>query len=228
MVRSLWLLPALVLLPAVAQAQTLPDPAPAPPVAAPPAQAPYVTAPPTSTVMYYYPQQNAYSLQPQTPAPAPAPVKAAIPPRRVPYHGGEIPAGATVITKSHNGLLAAGLSVFGGLYAISVITAAASCTPGDSATSCRSNTAWLYIPAIGPFLTAADQNASFGGRNLAIFDGVFQLAGLAAAVGAYASSEQWLEYSGPTARAHAVGPRWAVLPGAPGAQAGATLQITAF
>ena len=200
MVRSFWLLPALVLLPAVAQAQTLPDPAaaaPASPVAAPPAQAPYMTAPPTSTVMYYYPQQNAYSLQPQTPAPAP--VKAAIPPRRVPYHGGEIPAGATVITRSHNGLLAAGLTVFGSLYAISVITAVASCTPGDSATSCRSNTAWLYIPAIGPFLTAADQNASFGGRNLAIFDGVFQLAGLAAAVGAYASSEQWLEYAGLTA-----------------------------
>jgi hypothetical protein len=218
MARSLWLLPALVLLPVVAHAQPAPDPAP-------PAPAPYVTAPPTTTTTYVYPQQYAYPyLQPQ----APAPVKQAIPPRRVPYHGGEIPAGATVVTKGHNGLLAAGISVFGGLYLISVITAAASCSPGDSASSCRSNTAFLYIPAIGPFLTAADSNASFGGRNLAIFDGVFQIAGLAAAVGAYASSEQWLEYSSPTARSSAPKTRWALLPGAPGAQAGATLQITSF
>ena len=219
MARSLWLIPALVLLPAVVHAQSAPD-------ASPPAPAPSVTAPPSSTTTYIYPQQQyAYPyFQPQ----AAAPVKQAIPPRRVPYHGGEIPAGATVVTKGHNGLLAAGLSVFGGLYLISVITAAASCSPGDSASSCRSNTAFLYIPAIGPFLTAADPNASFGGRNLAIFDGVFQIAGIAAAIGAYASSEQWLEYPGPTARSAAPKPRWALLPGAPGAPAGATLQITRF
>lgn len=182
------------------------------------------TAPATTTT-YIYPQQYPYPyLQPQAPVPA----KPVISPRRIPYHGGEIPAGATVITKGHNGLLAAGLSVFGGLYLISVITAAASCAPGDSAPSCRANTAWLYIPAIGPFLTAADANASFGGRNLAIFDGVFQLAGLAAAVGAHASSEQWLEFTGAAARSPAPGPRWAVLPGAPGAPVGVSLQITAF
>lgn len=137
MARSLWLFPALVLLPAGAQAQTLPEPAPyapAPSVAAPVPQAPYVTAPPTSTVMYYYPSQNAYPLlQPQLPAP----VKAAVSPRRVPYHGGEISAGATVIAKGH-------------------------------------------------------------------------------------------KFSSPTARIHAPGPRWALLPGAPGAPVGATLQITRF
>ena len=220
MIRSPWLFPALLLLllPAVAQAQPAPDPAP-------PAPAPQLIAPQTAT--YIYPQQYPYPypyFQPQPQAPA----KAALSPRRIPYHGGEIPAGSRVVTLGHNGLLAAGLSVFGGLYLISVITAAASCSPGDSASSCRANTAWLYIPAIGPFLTAADENASFGGRNLAIFDGVFQLAGLAAAVGAYASSEQWLEFSGPTARSSAPGPRWALLPGAPGASAGATLQITRF
>jgi hypothetical protein len=228
MARSIWLSLALVLVPAAAQAQTVPDPAPAaaaPSVIAPAATAPYVAPQQPPQVTYYYPQPYAYPYPQQQ---QPQPVKAPLSPRRIPYHGGEIPAGATVITKGHNGLLAAGLSVFGGLYVISVITAAASCSPGDSASTCRSNTAWLYIPAIGPFLTAADQNASFGGRNLAIFDGVFQLAGLAAAVGAYASSEQWLEYSGPTARAHAPGPRWALLPGAVGANAGATLQITAF
>jgi hypothetical protein len=217
MARSLWLVPALLLLPTVARAQPTPGPAPAAP-------APYVTAPSTTTT-YVYPQQYAYPyFQPQAPAPA----KPTISPRRIPYHGGEIPAGATVVTRGHNGLLAAGLSVFGGLYVISVITAAASCSPGDSASSCRSNTAWLYIPAIGPFLTAADANASFGGRNLAIFDGVFQLAGLAAAVGAYASSEQWLEFSGTAARSPASRSRWAVLPGAPGAPAGVSLQINAL
>lgn len=217
MARSPWLFSALLLLPALAQAQPALDPAP-------PAPAPPVIAPSTMTT-YVYPQPYAYPyFQPQ----ARLAVKAAISPRRVPYHGGEIPAGATVVTRGHNGLLAAGLSVFGGLYLTSVITAAASCSPGDSASSCRANTAWLYIPAIGPFLTAADPDASFGGRNLAIFDGVFQLAGLAAAIGAYASSEQWLEFSVTTARSTAPGPRWALLPGAPGAPAGATLQITRF
>ncbi len=218
MARFLWLVPALLLFPTVAEAQPVPDPAPAGPT-------PIINVAPAPQVSYYYPPQYSYPYLQQPPA---APVKAAISPRRVPYRGGEIPAGARVITTGHNGLLAAGLSVFGGLYLISVITAAASCSPGASASSCRANTAWLYIPAIGPFLTAADQNASFGGRNLAIFDGVFQLAGLAAAVGAYASSEQWLEFSGPTARSRAPGPRWALLPGAPGATAGATLQITRF
>jgi hypothetical protein len=216
MARFPWLIPALLLAPVVARAQPLP-------AEPPPAQAPSDAAPPGSQVTYYYPQPYAYpSLQ------GPAPTKAALSPRRVPYHGGEVPAGATVITRGHNALLAAGIATFGGLYLISVITAAASCSPGDSASSCRANTAWLYIPAIGPFLTAADANASFGGRNLAIFDGVFQVAGLAAAIGAYASSEQWLEFSGPTARSPAPGARWAVLPGAPGAPAGVSLQISHF
>ena len=215
---STWLSLALLLVPAAAHAQTAPDPAQAAP-------APYAAPQQPPQVPYYYPQPYAYPYLQQ---PQQAPAKAPISPRRIPYHGREIPAGATVVTRGHNGLLAAGLSVFGGLYLISVITAAASCSPGDSASTCRSNTAWLYLPAIGPFLTAADPNASFGGRNLAIFDGVFQVAGLAAAVGAYASSEQWLEFSGTTARRPAPGPRWAVLPGAPRATAGATLQITAF
>ena len=130
---STWLSLALLLVPAAAHAQTAPDPAQAAP-------APYAAPQQPPQVPYYYPQPYAYPYLQQ---PQQAPAKAPISPRRIPYHGREIPAGATVVTRGHNGLLAAGLSVFGGLYLISVITAAASCSPGDSASTCRSNTAWL-------------------------------------------------------------------------------------
>lgn len=249
MIRSATLAALFVLLPLTAAAQTPPpDGARLAPVAAPPVgyapaplAAPVYAAPPPPPYYYYPPPYYpSYYAPPAYGAPYPLTINAtatatanaySIPaaprhrdtgPRLVPYAGGPVPEGAKLVDKHANGWIVAGASTFGALYVTSILYAAAACPPGAQANQCKANTAWLYVPAIGPFLTAADPAASYGGRNLAVFDGVFQIAGIVAMIGGYASTERMLEYrEGSRASGeHASARRWMVAPGAPGAATG--------
>jgi hypothetical protein len=149
----------------------------------------------------------------------------------VPYTGGPIPEGATLKTERSKGLLIAGGVTFGALYLGSILYALAACPPGKEASECPSNSGWLYVPVIGPFATAADSNASFGGRNLAIFDGIFQLLGAGTFIYAMAASKEVLEFREPVAQSPGQTRKTASLrvsPVAPGAQVGASLSAVAF
>jgi hypothetical protein len=215
--RTLWLTPALVLWPALAHGQTPAAPPPPPPAPAP------VYAPPPAPYGYGY--GYGYAPPPYYGYPPYVPSYAAAKPvtvRTVPYNGGPVPDGATLKTKRSNVLLGAGLITMGSLYVISAVYAMAACSPGDSAESCPSNTAWLYLPVAGPFIAAASPEASYGGRNLAIFDGAFQAAGLITAIAVLATSEDVLEY-----RDTPVG-RVSIRPSAPAALAGASVRVTSF
>lgn len=170
----------------------------------------------------YYPPPGGYTYNPPTPQ---------FTTRTEPYNGGPIPEGATLKTERSKGLLIAGGVTFGALYFGSIVYALAACPPGKEAGDCPSNSGWLYVPVIGPFATAADSNASFGGRNLAIFDGVFQLLGAATFIYAMAASKEVLEFREPARRAAAPSRKTAsvrVSPIAPGAQVGASISAVAF
>lgn len=170
----------------------------------------------------YYPPPGGYTYNPPAPQ---------FTTRTEPYTGGPIPEGATLKTERSKGLLIAGGVTFGALYFGSIVYALAACPPGKEAGDCPSNSGWLYVPVIGPFATAADSNASFGGRNLAIFDGVFQLLGAATFIYAMAASKEVLEFREPARRAAAPSRKTAsvrVSPIAPGAQVGASISAVAF
>ncbi len=219
MKRALALVPALLLVPAIANAQT----ASAPPaetviyVQGAPSNAP-PSAPATAPTMQYYYEPSA--MRPNYARPRPL---------EIPYTGGQVPRGGTLESR-YSGWLTAGGVTLGAMYGISVIYALAACPPGASSGSCASNSAWLYVPIVGPFATAADPNASFGGRNLAIFDGVLQTAATVAIIVSLVTPRQVVvmrpEYSASNTRSRRI--EWSVSPGAAGATAGATLSVTHF
>ncbi len=102
-------------------------------------------------------------------------------PQAVPYQGGKIPVGASIESRPNYTLIATGLSIAGAAYAASVITSIAACPP-QSTCSSTSGAGWLYLPLVGPFITAAQKDASVGGAALAAFDGGVQILGAALAV----------------------------------------------
>lgn len=138
------------LLAASAVAQTAPTPAPsqpAPQPAAPPPartaapQAPPPAAPPG------YPPQGAYPAYPP-PAPPAQPKK---PPRLLAYHDGmDIPAGYHLETKMRKGPLIAGAVVLGVPYVLGLAIAAGA--------NYQNKSAFLAIPAVGPWLTLGIRN----------------------------------------------------------------------
>jgi hypothetical protein len=113
-------------------------------------------------------------------APPPPPKGGYVVPQSVPFEGGSIPEGATIEKRPNLTLVGAGLGVFGAAYVPSVIAAIAACAPQKDCTS-TGGAAWLYLPVIGPFITAT-QSTSDGGRALAVFDGGLQLTGAVIAV----------------------------------------------
>lgn len=211
----------------VATATAVTPTAPAPPPGYVPAPPPGYGYPPPYG--YGYPPPGAGYYSPYSyggVAHAPAPQVTV---RTEPYKGGPIPEGATLKTERSKGLLIAGGVTFGALYFGSVIYALAACPPGKEAGDCPSNSGWLYVPVIGPFATAADSNASFGGRNLAIFDGIFQLLGAGTFIYAMAASKEVLEFREPAAPGQTrKSASIRVAPLAPGAQVGASVSAVAF
>jgi len=104
-------------------------------------------------------------------------------PTIVPYEGGAIPKDAKLVSQPNLPVLGAGIGLFAASYAGALIYALSTCSAQET---CRGGSSFLYIPVIGPFITAAvNETPTTGGRALAAFDGGVQLVGGALAVAAF-------------------------------------------
>lgn len=99
-------------------------------------------------------------------------------PKMVPYEGGDIPSTAKLVSRPNGSLIGTGVGLLATSYAGSLIYALSTC---GAQTDCRGGSAWLYVPIVGPFITAATAPTS-GGQALAAFDGGVQVLGAALAI----------------------------------------------
>lgn len=95
------------------------------------------------------------------------------PPHVVSYRGGTIPSYAHLEERANRGFIDWGLWVAGVPYGLSVIYALSTC---GAQMECRSGSQWLYVPVVGPFVTAT-QAPTTGGQALSVFDGALQSLG---------------------------------------------------
>ena len=123
------------------------------------------------------------AVAPATPTAVPTPEYKA--PIVRPYEGGVIPPGAHLETRWNKDVFLAGVAVAGTAYLPSLLYALQSCGLGTSSDAsgppvtggaCRSGSAWLYVPIVGPYVTAT-QAPTTGGATLSVFDGVVQTIG---------------------------------------------------
>jgi hypothetical protein len=96
-------------------------------------------------------------------------------PHIVPYEGGEIPPAAHLETAPDMTYVGTGIAIAGAAYGFSLIYALSTC---GAQMDCRSGSAALYAPVVGPFITAA-QAPTTGGAALSVFDGAVQSVGAA-------------------------------------------------
>jgi len=89
------------------------------------------------------------------------------------YLGGKIPENAHIEERTNMGLVSAGAIVGGIFYGSSILYALGTC---GAQMECRSGSAWLYLPVLGPFITAAYAPTT-GGAALSVFDGGVQALG---------------------------------------------------
>lgn len=99
-------------------------------------------------------------------------------PHVVSYEGGEIPSSAHFETRPNIGLITGGLLTLAIPYSVSLFYALGTC---GAQQACRQGSDWLYVPIVGPFITAT-QAPTTGGSALSAFDGMLQLAGAAMTV----------------------------------------------
>jgi hypothetical protein len=151
------------------------------------------------------------------------------PRRPIPYNGGPVPPGATVEDRPNIALIATGGAIFGASWLFSVFAA----TIGDA--GCGSGCVnrahdWLYLPAIGPFLTAATMSSTLSGLiPLLVFDGLVQSGGLTLLIIGVATHRRMLVYPGyGSTQTHSRLAQWSLAPGAPGAPAGLSFSLTHF
>jgi hypothetical protein len=97
------------------------------------------------------------------------------PPHVVDYAGGAIPPNGHLETRTNTQLLHAGIVTAALPYGFSLLYALSTC---GAQMECRSGSAWLYLPFLGPLITAGYAPTS-GGAALSVFDGGLQMAGLA-------------------------------------------------
>ncbi len=100
------------------------------------------------------------------------------PPHVVPYQGGVIPSYAHLEDRPNKPLIQGRLGVAGSVYGLSVLYALGTC---GAQMACREGSAWLYVPLVGPFVTAT-QAPTTGGQALSVFDGVLQVIGSVVAI----------------------------------------------
>jgi len=147
------------------------------------------TAQPGPVIERELPNQAPESKPAVVHAPAPRPVAPStaettddlggyVLPHFVPYLGGDIPKYAHIETKPNMALIASGTAVLGTAYFVSLIYALSTC---GAQMDCRAGSGWLYLPVVGPFITAA-QSGTPGGSALAAFDGGVQTLGAALAI----------------------------------------------
>ena len=142
-------------------------------------------------------------------------------PTIVPYEGGTIPSDASIVTKPNLGLLGSGIGLFAASYAGALIYALSTCSAQES---CRGGSSYLYIPFIGPFITAAaNETPTTGGRALAAFDGSVQVLGGVLAVASFVWPKKFVMWQGKTASVR-------VMPTTMGAgtSAGVAVTVTSF
>jgi hypothetical protein len=125
-----------------------------------------------------------------------------------PYEGGVIPDGAHLETRWNKDMFTAGVAVAAAAYLPSLLYAVETCGlqgnsdggPPFTGSACRSGSTWLYVPILGPYVTAA-QAPTTGGATLSVFDGIVQTAGAAlmlAAVLAPRTVVVWQDVAGST------------------------------
>ncbi len=122
--------------------------------------------------------------------PKPKPTNEYVTPTFIPYEGGKIPAEMTLTRRPNMTLIGAGLVVLGLSYVPSVFTAAIACPPQADCTATR-GVAWLYLPVVGPFITAA-MSTSPGGAALAAFDGALQVTGATLAIAGLVAQKKFV------------------------------------
>ena len=125
--------------------------------------------------------------QPSPPPPhvekKPTPVGGYITPTIIPYEGGAIPNDAKIVTQPNMPVLGTGVGLLAASYGGALIYALSTCSAQET---CRGGSSWLYIPFIGPFITAAaNDTPTTGGRALAAFDGGVQVLGGALAIASF-------------------------------------------
>jgi hypothetical protein len=121
-----------------------------------------------------------------------------ITPTAVPYEGGEIPANAKIVSKPRIPVVGTGIGLFAASYAGALIYGLSTCSAQET---CRPGSGFLYLPFIGPFITAATAPTT-GGSALAAFDGGVQVLGAALAIAGFVWPQKfvmWQSKSGTSA-----------------------------
>ena len=143
---------------------------------------------------------NALADEAQPEAVAPKTVAAEggyVTPTIVPYEGGEIPKDAKLVTQPNLPVLGTGIGLFAASYAGALLYALSTCSAQET---CRGGSSFLYIPFIGPFMTAvANETPTTGGRALAAFDGSVQLVGAVLGVAAFVWPKKFVMWQGKSA-----------------------------
>ena len=111
-------------------------------------------------------------------------------PRSVLYQGGDIPSNAHIETKPNVAFIVSGVSIFGSAYVTSLIYGLSTC---GAQSECRKGSGWLYLPLVGPFVTAA-QAPTTGGQALAAFDGGVQVLGATLAIVGFALPRRFVTW----------------------------------
>jgi hypothetical protein len=138
-------------------------------------------------------------------------------PHAVAYEGGSIPEGTSLDKRPNMAVVGTGLGIFAASYLPSVITAIVACGP-QSDCGATKGAAWLYLPIVGPFITAAT-STSTGGAALAAFDGGLQLTGATIAIVGLVAKKQFVVWQDKATKV-------AFTPGAGSSVAGVSLTLT--
>jgi hypothetical protein len=118
------------------------------------------------------------------------------PPHFVPYTGGAIPSYAHIATKPNIGFAASGLAILSTSYLVSLVYALSTC---GAQMDCRAGSGWLYLPIVGPFITAV-QSSTTGGAALAAFDGGVQVLGASLAIASVLAPSKFVMWQDKTAK----------------------------
>jgi hypothetical protein len=117
-------------------------------------------------------------------------------PQAVPYEGGDIPANAKIVSKPNIAFVGTGVGLLATSYAGALIYGLATCSAQEA---CRQGSGFLYIPFIGPFITAATAPTT-GGSALAAFDGGVQVLGAALAVAGFLAPQKFVMWQSKSAK----------------------------
>jgi hypothetical protein len=111
-----------------------------------------------------------------------------VPPKIAPYQGGAIPEGATIERHPDIMLVGTGVGLLSASYFGALVYALGTCSAQET---CRPGSGFLYIPIVGPFITAATAPTT-GGAALAAFDGGVQVLGTALAVAGFLAPKKFV------------------------------------